>query len=75
MAIKVDGICEYCYRAFVYDENGLRPTGWDVVFGCYVCPEHMKTVIEAGKAGVVPGGCFAYSDDPRSRPNAIIKDP
>lgn len=74
MAIRVDGICEYCYRAFVINENGFIPAGWNVLWGSFVCPEDMKRVIEAGKINEVKGGAYAYSDDPRSRPNAIIRD-
>jgi hypothetical protein len=55
--ICVDGICEYCYRAF----RGDLPDGWDVIWQSYVC----KKCLKKADIQTTKGGEFACSDDPR----------
>lgn len=60
-------ICEFCYRQHHETE---WPAGWDLVWQSAVCPECQRRVAADGGYGVVKGGSYATTPDPRPWPDA-----
>lgn len=60
--LSLGWICEFCFKRIYVN---FLPTDWDLVWQSAVCPECQEKVRNDGGYGIVKGGAYATSKDPR----------